>query len=409
MTQQNDFQKEECLDENFFSSILKKEFDHFDIENLSIKNALPKGENYASVINRVTIDIKDKDGKKHQKSYLLKKENDGQSLAMSKNMQLFRREQEMFEVVIPKFEKLFNEVGESVTFGAKCLKATIDPNYVVLEDLKPRGFVNVPRQNGLDLIHSKAVLDKLAQFHAASACVYQKEGPYKPLLTRGIFVEENFEMFEMMNNSFNSIIIDSIKTWKGCEQYEEKIKNILRRKMELLIKSEEAFVNEFNVLNHGDLWCNNIMFQYDDAGGIKEVYFVDYQICRWGSPALDLQYFIFSSCNLEIKVKEFDFMIKYYHGQLVKYLKLLHYPGELPTLVDLHIQLLKRGSIGINTSLGIMSVILADPSEDASIESAMQDTDAAMAFKKGLYSNPRFVKAIQTLLPYLDNRGLLDY
>lgn len=104
--------------------------------------------------------------------------------------------------------------------------------------------------------------------------------------------------------------------------------------------------NEFNVLLHGDLWANNIMFQHDENGKAKDVLFVDLQISRYGSPVQDLIYFIVSSAELSIKTKEFDHFIKFYHTELVKNLKLLKYPKAIPRVIDLHMAVLKRCSIG---------------------------------------------------------------
>lgn len=104
--------------------------------------------------------------------------------------------------------------------------------------------------------------------------------------------------------------------------------------------------DEFNVILHGDLWVNNIMFQHDEKGLPTEVLFVDYQMSRYGSPVQDLMYFILSSTEYSIKVKEFDFMIKYYYRELVKNLKLLKYPKAPPTLIDLHVALVKKCYFG---------------------------------------------------------------
>lgn len=88
------------------------------------------------------------------------------------------------------------------------------------------------------------------------------------------------------------------------------------------------------------------MFQHDENGQPKDILFVDLQLSRYGSPVNDLIYFIFSSTEYSIKVKEFDYMIKYYHRELVKNLKLLKYSKAPPTLMDLHIAVLKKSFLG---------------------------------------------------------------
>lgn len=103
---------------------------------------------------------------------------------------------------------------------------------------------------------------------------------------------------------------------------------------------------EFNVLNHGDSWLNNIMFKHDDAGNIEDIYFVDYQVCKYGTPAQDLWYFIMSSTELDIKVEQFDYFIRYYHERLVENLKNLQYIGNVPELHELHQAMIKYGHIG---------------------------------------------------------------
>lgn len=104
--------------------------------------------------------------------------------------------------------------------------------------------------------------------------------------------------------------------------------------------------DEFNVLNHGDLWVNNIMFQYNEDGSLRETYFIDFQMGRYGSPAQDLQYFLLSSTNLNNKIKYFDYFISYYHRHLIENLTLLHYKAKMPQLKDIHVALFKHSYWG---------------------------------------------------------------
>lgn len=88
------------------------------------------------------------------------------------------------------------------------------------------------------------------------------------------------------------------------------------------------------------------MFQYDAFGKIKNTLFIDFQVGKYGSPANDLYYFILSSANKEIKLKEFDYLIRFYYDNLIENLKLLQYHRPLPKLKNLHIALMNNGLAG---------------------------------------------------------------
>lgn len=115
------------------------------------------------------------------------------------------------------------------------------------------------------------------------------------------------------------------------------------RLIEITKVNDEAF----NVLNHGDCWLNNIMFQHDDQGNVLETIFVDFQLCKYGSPSEDLYYVLFSSTQNGLVVQEFDYFIRYYHDNLMQSLDILKYDGPRPSLRELHEDMLQSGNQGI--------------------------------------------------------------
>lgn len=104
---------------------------------------------------------------------------------------------------------------------------------------------------------------------------------------------------------------------------------------------------EFKVLNHGDFWSSNILMNYVHNGEINQVRFIDFQMCKWGSPAQDLWELIICSTDSNLRINEFDTFIFIYHTHLVKCLKLLGYAKPLPKLRDLHIKMLEHGFWGM--------------------------------------------------------------
>lgn len=157
-------------------------------------------------------------------------------------------------------------------------------------------------------------------------------------------------------------------------------------------------------MNHGDCHINNIMFQHDAFGKIKNTAFVDFQVAKYGSPAHDLYYLILSSAEMNIKISQFDAMIRFYYDNLVENLKLLQYHRPLPKLSNLHAALLKSGFGAFLIATTILPVAMLEKTDNATLEEFKNKMAVDM------YSNPKYVQAMTDLiLPWLDNRGSLDF
>lgn len=78
------------------------------------------------------------------------------------------------------------------------------------------------------------------------------------------------------------------------------------------------------------------MFNYLENGNVDETLLVDFQICKWGSPAEDLLFFLTISPALDIRIKEYDHFVAIYYKRLIECLNVLGYKQAVPSLRDLH-------------------------------------------------------------------------
>lgn len=256
----------------------------------------------------------------------------------------------MYANYIPQFEQLFKENGLSVKLSPTCLHLDETPERVtlVMEDLKPQKYFNIDRLKGFNMEYMKIVLNKLAEFHAASAVYQEKNGPFEALFRASFFDESNRSLFAAFYEPRKKLFQQAMLEW-GLEEVEKYIAKSLSvdEYFDENLRLNVADPEEFNVLNHGDCWSNNIMLRTDDNdGSLQDVLFVDFQICKWGSPAQDLWYLITSSAHLDIKLKEFDYFIEIYHKRLLACLQILGYKKAIPSLKELHIMMLKYGFWG---------------------------------------------------------------
>lgn len=156
------------------------------------------------------------------------------------------------------------------------------------------------------------------------------------------------EGFFKMLQSFS----DAVRSYGNCDVYADKVDQWNRKKfLTTFIDVAEPMRCGFQVLNHGDMWLNNMMFKFDKENNPIEVSMIDFQLSFWGSPSADLLYFLISSVADDIKVEHFDDFVEFYHEQLTASLKKVKYDEHIPTLSEFHIDLLDKGAFGKITQI----------------------------------------------------------
>uniref|UniRef100_A0A1A9ZVF0 CHK domain-containing protein n=1 Tax=Glossina pallidipes TaxID=7398 RepID=A0A1A9ZVF0_GLOPL len=407
-----DFKIPKWVNKEIFHKMLKQLFDGVDgIIYFDIARALTSGENYSTLMLRVQIEMKLKDGRTRSSSFMLKLPHETKEMKdMLASLNFFHLENVVYQDVLNEMERMYAESGVELRFGAKCYRLSADNEklYLLLEDLSCCGFKNVNRLDGLDVEHTECVLRKLAQFHAASACRVATLGPYtEKLLFHKLdskYVRSKIrQIYALMAETF----MENLKNYKNCEKYRESLLIFFNNLIEWYVKARVVHTQYFNVLNHGDMWTNNILFKYKTDGHVEETYFVDYQNCNYGSPAQDLYVLLISSVHIDFKLKKFDHFVDYYYEHLVENLKLLKYPSDIMSRQQLQDQLKVFGGWAFVTSFFTMGVTLLDPTDKAKFEYVMRDTPEGKDFQNLIYSNPRYIKHIEGILPWLHERGLM--
>eukprot|EP00099_Drosophila_melanogaster_P023579 NP_651384.2 uncharacterized protein Dmel_CG10560 [Drosophila melanogaster] len=389
-----------------FEDLLKDNVkDYKKTKALRAKAGVAAGENYATIMLRLELDVETKDKSEVTKAFMLKTPHDTDAYRkLLQETNIFDVERGMYLVVVPELEQMYRDVGLEVKFGAEAYEIKVSENYVLLEDLRPRGFKNVDRLQGLDQAHTESVLRKFAQWHAASAVRVDLKGPYEEKYTNGFFKSK--EIMNFFCDRSAKILLNNIDQYDGHAAYIKDLQSVSEKLFDIYNDIKEPKSDEFNALNHGDGWSNNIMFQYNDKNEISNTYFVDLQLPKWGSVAQDLYYFLLSSTSLDIKTEKFDYFVWFYHSELVKHLKLLNYSKKLPTLRSIRNALNKYSGWAFICSISVMGVVLLDPTDDADFDKIISNEHSN--FTNSIYTNPRYRRHMKVVLPWLQHRGALE-
>ncbi|GLV39863.1 uncharacterized protein CBL_08073 [Carabus blaptoides fortunei] len=344
------------------------------ITDMETKDAVPVGDNYTSDLFRTTVQYAtDNINNEQSISLIIKCAGEiGAKELLAKGLGLFEKETETFKDVFPKLHSL---LGGDIKISADCLLTEIKPKgLLVLKDLTPFGYKMADRKKGLDMEHCFMVLEKLAQMHASSAVLYEKDPHSMDKYDVGLFTGQydNKIIEQFITSGFKSFVIATSK-WPGYEKYGQKISANMDKLFKKSVEIGQRQPGQFNVLNHGDAWTNNFLFKYDDKGKLKDAKLVDFQFCIFTSPAVDLHYFLCTSPQPEIEKKHLNRLLGYYHEQLVHNLRNMNYPNEkIPSYKDIYNDFRQRGFYAVLTATVAMPLLRVPNRHDATYDDFSQ-------------------------------------
>ncbi|XP_018370668.1 PREDICTED: uncharacterized protein LOC108766097 [Trachymyrmex cornetzi] len=394
------------LNKCFIEKILRKSENDNSIQVIDIfsKPATMKGDNYLSDMIRITVEFSRGSTIKEKKSIVIKispvLESVRQKLVIE--MDVFHIEMLMMSNTLDKMNKL---LGPKHRLSAKILYVqNKNPTLLVIEDLASLGFRMADRLSGLDLDHSILAIRGLARFHATSVALCEKEPKQKEMYLKGIINSQHPPEMKDIFIKSTKALADEIVNWPEVKKYSEKIAKLSDHIYQIGVNAFKVCEDEFNVINHGDCHVNNMLFRYDNNGKPTDQIFVDFQLCVYASPALDLLYFLNSSISFDVIENKRDILLNEYLCTLSKIMKQLNCKTQPPTMKELKAALKRKAGYGMMTSFTALQFMLCHKTE-------AKDLDEVLG--TGTYVNPglkseTYKKILIKRLPLYDEWGLLD-
>ncbi|XP_049281229.1 uncharacterized protein LOC125762786 isoform X1 [Anopheles funestus] len=196
-----------------------------------------------------------------------------------KEMGCFRKEILLYKHVIPRLQ--------DVMIGTRPFVPTAyftkGERMIVFENLKSEGYSIVENtKNLLDFDHLKVALQAIAKLHASSLILEERSKTPIPKLFAGYlnenaYVDDDDHVRKINLENAIQVLCEMIKKidkYARSDKLDEILEKVpaVVRKIYDFAKPSAVFRN---VLNHGDLWCNNVMFRYEMIptsvdGGINE-------------------------------------------------------------------------------------------------------------------------------------------
>lgn len=319
------------------------------------------GDGFIGILMKVTIQEKDQEGKSLTVLAKIPPQNKMRRENMQ-SMNLFKREIFMYNVFLPEMVEFQNEHNISHEVGFFNFPKVYFAEYaeegddaiIIMEDLRESGHRMWNKFKPIDFEHAKLIVTSLARLHGLSFAMKA----IKP---------EQFKKFKELDDMFSkmgddphfeqyvtSLIVNGVNTIDSSDtKRRRKAESLLRGFKALIIECTSSEAAEpFSIVGHGDPWFNNFLFCYDKRGAPKEISLIDWQISRYGSPVLDLVYFIFICTDHAFRVKHFDELINIYHRTIKEFLYLMKcdIASQFPFTALLR-QLKKFGKFGVITSI----------------------------------------------------------
>lgn len=187
---------------------------------------------------------------------------------------------------------------------------------LVLENIKPQGYVGANFSRGLTLRQTRAAVEAIAQVHALSLSLKVKEGRS---------ISERYPFLFQTNRASDSYqqlverglpqLSQFLEKRPGLESVLEAL-NAIRPNTKEVIENLLSPKEPMALITHTDFWCNNLMFKEDDAD--CECAILDWQMVTYSRPTNDLALLLISSVPAELRRLHTESLLDSYWETLTK-------------------------------------------------------------------------------------------
>ncbi|XP_058058525.1 uncharacterized protein LOC131209465 [Anopheles bellator] len=303
---------------------------------------------------------------------------------------MFERETEVYVNVLPfllDFQRDKALESECPQFDnvPRCYfaKTSVDTKeaVIIMEDLRAQAYRLWDKTNTVNLEHAELLMATIGRLHAISFAI-KEQLPEKFAECTGKLVDPMATLIQAENNGGFDRIMATM--WQRAVDVLEPHDTLHREKLNLLkdrccaeiISCVEAKAAEpYAIIGHGDCWSNNMMFQYgDDDKTPINIKLIDWQLCRYCSPVLDLVYFIFNCTDEELRAHSYHRLLNVYYNILGVHLHRLSGNVERQFPRSAFRDQLKRfGRYGLVMSFLVLPIICTPNDELPDTDSAIED------------------------------------
>lgn len=133
---------------------------------------------------------------------------------------------------------------------------------------------------------------------------------------------------------------------------------------------------------------------------------VDFQLCVYGTPAIDLNYFLNTSPSEVVLCGHRDYLIDEYLKLLTATMRRIGCKAQPPSMSKLKEAIRRTEIYGMLAACTILPIVLIDKKDAQNLDELMGQDESQ--FNNKAYENPKYMEAISRRLQQWEAMGLLD-
>ncbi|XP_076286025.1 uncharacterized protein LOC143211852 [Lasioglossum baleicum] len=229
---------------------------------------------------------------------------------------VFLKEMIFLRDIVPELKKSYN----AEQWSPRCY--LVKDHLFIFEDLGAKGYTMRDKHSFTkELVVSS--LNSIARMHASSLLAEERLGVSFKKLYPDAFVENSFartgKTKEWFDTGINAIVaiaeqlgLDASQVPKACQE---------------VFAGLEMSPTKRNVISHGDLWGNNMMFSNEVP---PKCLLVDFQLLRYAPLVHDVAQLLYLCTDRSFRKSSEETMLKHYYSVLCETLKSAGTPIEIP-------------------------------------------------------------------------------